>query len=94
MQKPWAAMIMVLSLGAAGMAWADDDCHVPFDRWLAPGAVVEMAKERGWEVDKLEIDDGCYEIRGRDQQGQAFKAKIDPESLQLIKWKLAKRHRR
>ena len=52
-----------------------------------------MAASQGWQIQRLKIDDGCYEIRGTDAQGQAFKAKIDPETLKVLKMK-QDRHRR
>ena len=38
-------------------------------------------------IQRLKIDDGCYEIRGTDAQGRTFKAKIDPETLKVLKMK-------
>jgi hypothetical protein len=46
-----------------------------------------MAQQKGWQVDKLKIDDGCYEIKGRDKDGQRFKAKIDPVTLDVVRMK-------
>ena len=46
-----------------------------------------MAAQQGWLVQQLKIDDGCYEVRGTDSQGRRFKAKIDPETLQVVKMK-------
>jgi hypothetical protein len=46
-----------------------------------------MAEARGWRVDRIKIDDGCYKVRGVDGQGRAFKAKIDPSTLAVIKIK-------
>ncbi|MCC7319640.1 MAG: PepSY domain-containing protein [Rubellimicrobium sp.] len=77
-------MAIALTLGGAGTALADDDCHVPMERWQAPAAIVEMAAERGWQITRLKIDDGCYEIRGVDAEGRAFEADLDPESLAVI----------
>lgn len=93
MWKRVLAVLLGLNFGVISMAVADDDCHVPLDRWLAPGAVVDKADERGWKIDKLKIDDGCYEIRGRDAQGRRFEAKLDPASLDVVKWKLKERRR-
>ncbi|MFX7329210.1 PepSY domain-containing protein, partial [Acinetobacter baumannii] len=50
-----------------------------------------MAAQQGWQVERLKIDDGCYEIRGTDAQGQRFKAKLDPETLQVLKIKSRER---
>ena len=66
---------------------ADDDCDVPLGRWQPREAVQAMAQARGWQVDRLRIDDGCYQIRGTDEAGQPFKAKIDPATLEIVKIK-------
>ena len=80
--------LLALSLGLAALpALADDDCNAPMDRWQSREAVRQMAVQQGWQVQRLKIDDGCYEIRGTDAQGRSFKAKIDPENLKVVKMK-------
>lgn len=81
-----AASLFLIMVGA-GTAMADDDCHVPMDQWQSREAVEAMAKARGWQVSRLKIDDGCYQIRGIDGAGQSFKAKIDPATLSVVKMK-------
>ena len=46
-----------------------------------------MAAQQGWQIQRLKIDDGCYEVRGTDAQGRSFKAKLDPETLKVLKLK-------
>lgn len=95
--KPWSmfsACMLALSLGLASTsAMADDDCDVPMERWQSREAVSQMAAHKGWDVQRLKIDDGCYEIRGSDLEGRSFKAKIDPETLQVVKIKYRDRDR-
>jgi hypothetical protein len=80
--------LLVLSLGLAALpTWASDDCDAPVNRWQTREAVRQMAAAQGWQVQRLKIDDGCYEIRGTDAQGRTFKAKIDPETLKVLKIK-------
>ena len=80
--------LLALSLGLAALpGWADDDCSAPMDRWQSREAVRQMAAQQGWQIQRLKIDDGCYEIRGTDTQGRRFKAKIDPETLKVVKLK-------
>ena len=80
--------LLALSLGLAALpTWADDDCNAPMDRWQSREAVQQMAARQGWQIQRLKIDDGCYEIRGTDSQGRSFKAKIDPETLKVVKTK-------
>lgn len=84
------ALIAAALLGAlaSGTALADDDeCKAPMTQWQPREAVAEMAKARGWTVRRLKVDDGCYQIRGEDENGRAFKAKIDPASLAVVRLK-------
>lgn len=80
--------VLALSLGLAVLPlWADDDCDAPVHRWQSREAVRQMAAQQGWQIQRLKIDDGCYEIRGTDSQGRSFKATIDPETLKVLKIK-------
>lgn len=86
--------LLVLSLGLAALpVSADDDCDAPLSRWQSRDAVLQMAAAHGWQIQRLKIDDGCYEVRGTDAQGRAFKAKIDPETLKVLKMKQDDRQR-
>ena len=80
--------LLAMALGLAVLpTWADDDCDAPVNRWQSREAVRQMAAQQGWQIQRLKIDDGCYEIRGTDAQGRGFKAKIDPETLKVVKMK-------
>lgn len=84
----------MLALALAGApARADDDCNAPVQRWQSRDAVRQMAAQRGWKIQRLKIDDGCYEIRGTDADGRAFKGKVDPETLQVVKLEHRERDR-
>ena len=80
--------LLALTVSAATLpALADDDCDVPVQRWQSRDAVRQMAEQKGWTLERLKIDDGCYEIRGRDAEGRRFKAKLDPETLEPVSMK-------
>ncbi len=80
--------LLILSMGLMALpALAGDDCDQQVERWQSREAVRQMAAEQGWQIQRLKIDDGCYEIRGTDAQGQGFKAKIDPATLKVLKMK-------
>jgi hypothetical protein len=68
---------------------AKDECDAPLARWQSREAVRLMAVQQGWQIQRLKIDDGCYELRGTDAQGRAFKALVDPETLKVLKLKQA-----
>ena len=86
--------LLVLSLGLAALpAAATDDCEAPLNRWQSRDAVRQMAAAQGWQIQRLKIDDGCYELRGTDAQGREFKAKLDPQTLRVVKMKRRERER-
>jgi hypothetical protein len=76
--------IAVLAALSTPAALASDDCQVPREAWKPHELAVQAAADFGWRVDTIEADDGCWEIRGIDAQGQRIKAQLDPASLQLV----------
>ena len=80
-------ILAVLAALPAGAALADDDCFVPMADWQPREAVARFAVAQGWEVRRIKIDDGCYEIDGRDATGRAIEVKLHPGTLQIVEFK-------
>ena len=76
--------LMLALLLSAGPVLADDDCRVPMTDWQPREAVVRLAQEKGWDLRRIRIDDGCYEVRGRDAEGRAIEVKLDPATLAVV----------
>lgn len=87
MHSPTIVRMLALALLAGGSAWAGDDCDAPPETWQPRSAVHALAERNGWRIQALKIDDGCYEIKGREADGRRFKARIDPATLQVLKLK-------
>ncbi len=68
----------------AGMALADEECFVPMADWQPRDAVARLAQENGWTVRRIKIDDGCYEINGRDAAGRRIEVTVHPATLEVI----------
>ena len=77
-------MALAVLVMAGPPVWAGKKCDAPPETWQPRSAVSALAERNGWHVERLKVDDGCYEIKGRDAEGRRFKAKIDPASLQVI----------
>ncbi|MGD9507812.1 MAG: PepSY domain-containing protein [Geminicoccaceae bacterium] len=78
------AILGCLAVFPVGVAMADDDCIVPMADWQPRDAVLRMAEDHGWSVRRIKIDDGCYEIDGRDAEGRRIEVTISPGDLQVI----------
>ena len=80
--------LLTLCLALASLsAAADDDCDAPSQRWQSREAVRQMAAQRGWQLQRIKIDDGCYEIDGKDADGRKIEVTVDPATLEVIKIK-------
>ncbi|SEN86322.1 hypothetical protein SAMN05216227_102829 [Pseudorhodobacter antarcticus] len=87
MQNYIGISALLIGLGMAGMALADDDdCRVPMANWQPREAVQKMAEAQGWTVRRIKTDDGCYEIIGRDASGREIEAKVDPATLAIVEF--------
>lgn len=79
---------VLVSLLISGPALADDDCTDPVTDWQPREVLRQQLEQRGWKVDRIKIDDGCYEVRGIDNNGNKFKAKYAPASLHIKEMKI------
>lgn len=77
-------LMLTLVLGATP-ALARDDCAVPMTNWQPREAVVKLAADKGWDLRRIRIDDGCYEVLGRDADGRAIEVKLDPATLAVVR---------
>ena len=76
----------------AGPALAGDDCAVPMTDWQPREAVVKLAAEQGWDLRRIRIDDGCYEVIGRDAAGRAIEVKLNPATLAVVEMEFEDNH--
>ena len=77
--------LVLAGLLMGGAAWADTDCHVPVQDWQPREVLRQQLEQQGWQVQRIKVDDGCYEVRGTDRLGNRVKAKYTPATLRMRK---------
>jgi hypothetical protein len=45
-------------------------------------------EDQGWKVNRIKVDDGCYEVKGVDRKGNRIKATFSPASLKIRELKI------
>ena len=75
--------IALLGLLTSWNVLADDHCNDPVADWQPREALSKQLEQYGWQVQRIKVDDGCYEVRGLDRKGNAVEAKFSPASLQI-----------
>lgn len=84
--------VTALGLLAAGLAFSaplrasEDECRVPMSEWRPTAELEAKIRAEGWQrIDRIKVDDGCYEAKGYDREGWRVEAKYDPKSFELVK---------
>ena len=83
MKTPLLVTTALTATLASGMLLADDDCRDPVADWQPRDALRQRLEAKGWEIRRIKIDDGCYEVKGLDPRGRRVEAEFAPASLQL-----------
>lgn len=72
---------LVLTLGA-GAALADTDrCAVPRDQRQPETALRQKLEADDWTVNRIKLEDGCYEVYAIDAAGRRVETYFDPGTL-------------
>ena len=82
------AAAVLASLLASGAAWADTDCNVPVQDWQSREVLRQQLEQQRFQVHRIKVDDGCYEVRGIDAEGNRFKAQYAPNTLRVLKMEI------
>jgi hypothetical protein len=78
---------IVISLSlllVSGAALADDDCDDPVAQWQPRENLRKQLEAEGWTVFRIKVDDGCYEVKGRDPNGYRVEAEFSPATFKLM----------
>lgn len=85
MQRPVLVAIILVGILFSGFAWAGSDCVAPPGEWQSRDLLRQQVEQQGWTVQRIKVDDGCYEVRGTDRFGNKFKGKYAPDTLRIRK---------
>lgn len=75
------AAVVAAALGT--IAHADDDrrCgNIQIDKWMSEAQIRSHAENLGIDVREVDIDDGCYEVEGRNRDGRRVEVRMNPET--------------
>ncbi|MEQ8692972.1 MAG: PepSY domain-containing protein [Pseudomonadales bacterium] len=80
-------VVWLVSIGLlAGQAQATGlmSCDVPREDWGTKEDLRAKLDAEGWEVRKIKVDEGCYEVYGKTPEGERVEAYFDPASFDKL----------
>lgn len=69
------------SAGATGLATCDSG---PQSGWQSEDILRKQLTERGWQIRRVKIDGGCYEVYAIDDKGARVESYFHPVTLQHV----------
>lgn len=76
--------LLVPLLFLAMPAFASDICHVAKSDWRPVEELKSELEAKGWTVSNVKEDDGCYEVYGKDADGQRVEIFFDPATFEQM----------
>lgn len=76
-----ALTLIAVNAQATGMMSCDSG---PRESWRPMEELRTTLNDAGWEVRKIKIDEGCYEVYGVTPEGQRVEAYFDPVAFEKL----------
>jgi hypothetical protein len=72
---------VTFSAGATGLATCDSG---PQSGWQSQATLEKQLLEKKWQVRRIKVDGGCYEVYALNEQGERIEAYFHPVTLQPV----------
>jgi hypothetical protein len=76
-----AACMLSAQALATGLATCDSG---PQETWQPQAKLEQMLKDKGWQVRRIKIDGGCYEVYALNEKGERVEAYFHPKTLDAV----------
>jgi hypothetical protein len=81
---PVLAVTAFLTAGSAfatGLATCDSG---PQEGWQSQEKLTKMLTDKGWQIRRVKIDGGCYEVYALNEKGERVEAYFHPKTLDAV----------
>jgi hypothetical protein len=75
----------ILAIGTtAATAGERTSCDVPMDQWQTTDALKADLAAKGWEVRRVKVENGCYEVYAIDSNGNRGEGVFNPKTFEQV----------
>ena len=75
------AALLTLPAQATGLATCDSG---PADKWQPQVKLEKQLVAKQWQVRRIKVDGGCYEVYGMNEKGERVEAYFHPVTLEPV----------
>ncbi len=82
---PTLATLAALACSATVHAQHAEKCDpVPKAEWKPQAELERKLTDRGWKISRVKIENGCYEVYGRDEKNNKVETFFHPKTLEVV----------
>jgi hypothetical protein len=81
-----AALLSITCLAPAAYAGVHaEKCDpIPKEEWKSQAELEKKLTNQGWKVNRVKIENGCYEVYGKDEKGAKVEVFFHPKTLDVV----------
>ncbi len=63
----------------------DEKCDpIPKSEWRSQADLERMLTDKGWKISRVKIENGCYEVYGRDANNKKMETFFHPKTFEVV----------
>ena len=82
--KPLLSIVLLLAFAAARAQHAERCEPIPKEEWRPQAELERKLIDQGWKISRVKIENGCYEVYGRDAKGNRRETFFHPKTFQVV----------
>ncbi|WP_027853788.1 PepSY domain-containing protein [Marinobacterium litorale] len=84
--KKLISTLLIATAALSANVYAEQElCDVPKSEWQDMEALKQSLEDKGWEVKRIKVDEGCYEVYALDDKGERAEVYFDPKTFEVVK---------
>jgi hypothetical protein len=77
----FTALTLSSAVYADGLATCDSG---PESGWQSQETLTQQLTAKGWQVRRIKVDQGCYEVYAMNEKGERVEAYFHPQTLESV----------
>jgi len=84
MKRLLLPVILLFALAAAHAQHAERCDPIPKEEWKPQAELERKLTDEGWKISRVKIENGCYEVYGRDAKGNRRETFFHPKTFEVV----------
>ncbi len=84
MKRPLLTLCLALAAGGAFAQHAEKCDPIPKEEWKPQAELERKLKNEGWTISRVKIENGCYEVYGKNAIGRKMETFFHPKTLEVV----------